>query len=325
MRNNIVSIIMSVYGYESYVRESINSILCQTFKDFEFIIIDDGCKYDLYDIIKSYDDNRIICIKNKNNIGLTKSLNKGIDVAKGKYIARHDAGNISLFNRVETQYNYLEEKNDYFLIGASAILIDGRGNEICKIIANNDFNYIRNNLPKSNLINHSSIMFRNDGNSFYRSKFKYSQDYDFYLRLLSERKKISNIAMVLLKERFTKDSISFSKAGRQDYFARKAREFYFQRLKTGKDNYSSFDASEKSNSDGNKKSVLKNRPIDDHLYYIKNKIRFLIFSKRFVAARKDLKEELGKKFDIKLFLYLILSYMPFTVRILGKIRKIDFR
>ncbi len=325
MKSNIVSIIMSVYGYESYVRESINSILCQTFKDFEFIIIDDGCKYNLYDTIKSYDDNRIIYIKNNSNMGLTKSLNKGINIAKGKYIARHDAGNISLFNRIETQYNYLEKNNDYFLVGSSAILIDDGGNEICKIIVNDDFNYIRKNLPKSNIINHSSIMFRNDGNSFYRSKFKYSQDYDLYLRLLSEGKKISNIPTVLLKEMLTKDSISFSKTSKQNYFAGKAREFYFQRLKTGEDNYSSFNASGISNSDNSQKIFFKNRSINGHLYYNKSKIRFLIFSKRFVVARLELKEELGKKFNIKLFLYLILSYMPFMVSILGKIKKVDFR
>jgi len=81
-----VSVVMSVYGYEEYISGSIESILNQTLKDFEFIIIDDGCDYDLLDMIKKFNDRRIVYIKNSKNIGLTSSLIKGIKKSKGKYI-----------------------------------------------------------------------------------------------------------------------------------------------------------------------------------------------------------------------------------------------
>src|SRR4030065_2631026 len=112
-----VSVVMSVFGYERYINGSIKSILDQTLNDFEFIIIDDGCSYDLYKKIKKFDDDRIVYIKNPENIGLTRSLIKGIEKSKGKYIARHDAGNISLENRLEIQHNFLENNIRYHLIG----------------------------------------------------------------------------------------------------------------------------------------------------------------------------------------------------------------
>ena len=91
-----VTVLMSVYNSEKFLRESINSILEQTFKDFEFLIINDGSTDSSREIILSYNDPRITLFDNKNNIGLTKSLNKGLDLAKGEYIARQDADDISL-------------------------------------------------------------------------------------------------------------------------------------------------------------------------------------------------------------------------------------
>ena len=177
MGNNIVSIVMSVCGYENYIEETIKSVLSQTFEDFEFIIINDDCKYDLGKKLKAFKDDRVWYIKNDRNIGLTKSLLKAINLCRGKYIAIQDAGNISLKHRIETQYNFLENNKDYYLIGSSVILIDKTGEEICKLMANSNLSFIKKNLPKRNCIKHSSIMFRNKGNFFYRSKFKYAQDF----------------------------------------------------------------------------------------------------------------------------------------------------
>ena len=95
-RDPQISVIMSVYNGEEYLPASIESILNQSFSDFEFIIIDDGSTDNTYDIIKKYQqiDSRIISIKNEKNIGLPASLNKGIIISKGEFIARQDVDGI---------------------------------------------------------------------------------------------------------------------------------------------------------------------------------------------------------------------------------------
>jgi len=90
MLNPKVTVLMSIYNGEKYLKEAVDSILNQTFKDFEFLIIDDGSTDRSLEILESYNDPRIIIVQNKKNIGLTRSLNKGLKLAKGKYIARQD-------------------------------------------------------------------------------------------------------------------------------------------------------------------------------------------------------------------------------------------
>ena len=97
-----VSVLMSVYNGERYLREAVESILNQTFTDFEFIIIDDGSTDSSRAILASFDDPRIVLLQNETNIGLTRSLNEGLSLARGKYIARQDADDASLLERLET-------------------------------------------------------------------------------------------------------------------------------------------------------------------------------------------------------------------------------
>ena len=316
-----VSIVMSVFGYEEYVQDSIGSVLKQTFKNIEFIIIDDDCGYDLYKIIREFDDKRIVYIKNKKNMGLTKSLLKGINEATGKYIARQDAGNISLANRINIQYNYLENNKDYYLIGSSVILIDENNQEICKIAANSDLDFIRREMPRHNCINHSTIMFRNMGENIYREKFRYSQDYDFYLNLLSRGIVFGNISDILLKERLMPDSITYAKRNEQRTFENFARDFYFERMKHGgRDNYDLLDSG-KSIDKSEKSAGKKNNSI----YFNRQKAYFLVYSGKLKITREFINGVFKKKFDIKLLLYFLLSYFPFLVRILSKIRKMNLK
>jgi len=100
----LISVIMPVFNGEKYLSLAIESILEQTFTDFEFIIINDGSTDDSEKIILSYQDRRIRYIKNKENLNIGRTLNKGIDLAKGKYIARMDCDDISLPNRFERHF-----------------------------------------------------------------------------------------------------------------------------------------------------------------------------------------------------------------------------
>jgi glycosyltransferase involved in cell wall biosynthesis len=317
-----VSIVMSVYGYHEYIDSSIKSILDQTLDDFEFIIVDDGCNYDLSGIINQFDDERIIYIWNPWNIGLTASLVKAIEKSKGKYIARHDAGNISLKDRIEKQYRFLEENSCFYLAGSSVELIDESGSKICSIIANDDPYYIREKLPLYNCINHSTIMFRNTGDAGYRSKFKYSQDYDFYLNLLSKNLVPVNIRDVLVKERMIKTSITYSKNDEQEFYKKLAQRFYNERIKSDRDSYSLFD---ENDLPGSIKEVVKAESRDAETYfYGMQEAYYLLFSGRTGRARGKITGLLKEKFNLKLFMYLITSFFPFAIKLRNKMKGLEF-
>ena len=105
-----VSVVMSLYNSQKYLREAIESVLCQTLSDFEFIIIDDGSKDDSADIVRSYNDVRIRLISQE-NLGLAAALNRGIQLAKSKLIARMDPDDICFPDRLLKQFEYLQQKH----------------------------------------------------------------------------------------------------------------------------------------------------------------------------------------------------------------------
>jgi glycosyltransferase involved in cell wall biosynthesis len=117
MNEPLVTVLMSVYNGEEYLGEAIESILNQTYKNFEFIIIDDASTDSSAAIISSYNDARIRPVANAQNMRLTASLNKGIDLARGKYIARMDADDVSLPERIEKQVAFMEQHPEVGLCG----------------------------------------------------------------------------------------------------------------------------------------------------------------------------------------------------------------
>ncbi len=124
MKTPLISVIMPVYNGEKYLRKSIECILNQTLKDFEFIIINDGSTDKSEQIIKSYKDQRIIYRKNSKNLNLVKTLNKALKIAKGKYIARMDADDISLPQRFEKETAFLDQNPEYGVVGCYFAVIN---------------------------------------------------------------------------------------------------------------------------------------------------------------------------------------------------------
>ncbi|MGE4511452.1 MAG: glycosyltransferase family 2 protein [Sulfurimonadaceae bacterium] len=118
MNTPMISVVMPVYNGEKYLHEAIKSILRQTYSNFEFIILNDGSTDKTEEIILSYDDLRIRYIKNETNLQIVETLNKGISLAKGKYIARMDADDISLPNRFEKQIHLMEQNPDIGVCGS---------------------------------------------------------------------------------------------------------------------------------------------------------------------------------------------------------------
>ena len=210
----MISIIMSTYKEEeNLLRESIESLLNQTYKDFEFIIILDFPDNNLHKrIIEEYSkiDNRIRFFVNEKNLGLTGSLNRGLSLAKGEYIARMDADDISLPYRLERQLEYIK-KNQYDLIGGITQMIDEDGNSIYSIQkVPTDFNKIKKALRYGQCIAHPTWLGKKevfDCLNGYRN-IPLCEDFDFTLRVVLNGFKISNLNETVLKYRMTKNSIS---------------------------------------------------------------------------------------------------------------------
>lgn len=237
MKNSKVTVLMSVYNGEKYLQEAIDSILGQTFKDFEFLIINDGSTDKTGEILESYNDPRIKIIDNKKNIGLTKSLNKGLRLARGEYIARQDADDISCDNRLEKQIKFLNENLDIAIVGTNYFRINEKGDIIQEIKRQEKDKDIKKYLLNGNQLGHGTIMFRKsciEKVGFYREEFKFAQDYDFVLHF-SEKYKLANIPETLYKWRINTNSVSVSRKIIQDRYANLALRLFIERKKIGYD------------------------------------------------------------------------------------------
>src|SRR3954471_13594365 len=129
-KDPLVSIILPAYNVEKYLGKAIDSILQQTFTDFEFIIIDDGSTDGTEKILKNYSDPRIVYLKHEANMGLVYTLNHCISLARGIYIGRMDGDDISLPDRIQKQFEYLQIKQDVDVLATQVRLIDEDGNAI---------------------------------------------------------------------------------------------------------------------------------------------------------------------------------------------------
>jgi len=126
----LISVVTTIYNCDQYLEESIESVLDQSFKDYEFLIYNDGSTDTSVDIVKKFDDKRIRFIDDTSNIRIPRRRNQIISDAVGKYVAIHDGDDVSLPGRFEKQVEFLEANEDIFCVGGHAIKIDSGGNEI---------------------------------------------------------------------------------------------------------------------------------------------------------------------------------------------------
>ncbi|HHV23598.1 MAG TPA: glycosyltransferase [Methanosarcina sp.] len=203
-----VTVLMSVYNGEKYLKEAVDSILSQTFTDFEFLIIDDASTDKTPEILHSYGDQRIRIVTNEENLGLTKSLNKGLALARGEYIARMDADDISLPERLEVQVKFMESNPEVCVCGSWIEIIGHNAGDIWKYPT--DSNDIQCKHLFECSIAHPSAIFKKDildQNHFrYDPAFKRSQDYELWVRI-STLYPLANIGKVLLKHRIHPSAI----------------------------------------------------------------------------------------------------------------------
>ena len=207
-KSPLITVLMAVYNGEKYLREAIESILTQSYTDFEFLIINDGSSDRTEEIIVSYNDERIRYIKNDKNLKLIASLNKGLDLAKGEYIARMDADDISLPNRLEKQVKFMENNPEVGLLGTCVRTIGLEDNFDIKYMEGHD--QIRLKLLFDNYITHPTVMLRSEilkKNNLKYPDLLHTEDYALWV-LLSNYAKIEILPEILLHYRCHGNNIS---------------------------------------------------------------------------------------------------------------------
>jgi glycosyltransferase involved in cell wall biosynthesis len=226
-----VSVVMSIYKEPlEWIKISIESILKQTYIDFEFIIIND-CpdRYENSELLVTYSnlDSRIRVIENESNIGLTRSLNKGLKFANGKYIARMDADDFSLPDRFEKQYSYMEDNIDCVLLGTCANKINVAGEKIGDLNYPEKHDEIEAGMILKNVMNHPTFFYRksiiDDHSIVYSEDYLYTEDYYFSCTLLLIGR-VHNLQSRLLDYRISSQQIGQSKIEIQDKYANVVRK-----------------------------------------------------------------------------------------------------
>jgi glycosyltransferase involved in cell wall biosynthesis len=212
----VISVVMCVYNGEKYLREAVESILNQTFTDFEFIIIDDGSTDRTEEILDTYTDTRIVRINNLKQSGIAISLNKGVKAARGEYIARMDADDISLPERFQKQVAYLAAHQEIGVLGSNIDIIDENGNKdptyTWHIGLPVDPEVIQWCLLFDNPIKHPTVIIRksllNDVGGYPEDVV--SQDYGLWMRII-KRSKIAILNEVLFLFRWHNSNYSLFK------------------------------------------------------------------------------------------------------------------
>ena len=223
------SVIMSIYNSEKWVKKAIESILSQSEKDFEFLIIDDASIDSSFKIISEYQnlDSRIKIFKNNKNLGLTKNLNKLIKLSSSEFIVRMDADDISMPNRIECQLDLISSQKLDLCFAQTNIILES-GEKLCKKWFPNNILFANKYLPYINLFTHSSLVIKKtvyEENNYYNENFKKAQDWELWNRLIKKNYNFGITKSVLHSWRLhhlgSSLSLSQSSSNNYNYFLTK--------------------------------------------------------------------------------------------------------
>ncbi len=206
-----VSVVLSVFNGEAFLAESIESLLVQSFRDFELIVIDDGSTDRTSEILHGFDDPRVRTLRNRSNLGLTPSLNRGLSEARGEFIARQDADDVSEPDRLQRQLDFFHRNPEVVLAGSWYKEIDESGREIQEVQLPSDPLGLRWALLLYCPFAHSSVMWRKspvqDFVGGYDERLDYATDHEFWNRIAA-RFPVSNVKRPLLRYRVGLPSMS---------------------------------------------------------------------------------------------------------------------
>ena len=302
MNNSIpkISVVMSVYNEEKYLPEAIESILNQTFEDFEFIIVNDGSTDRSLEIIQSYDDDRIVLI-NQENTGLAKALNNGIAISKSDFIARIDADDIAMPERLEKQLAFLSNSPSYIIIGSNAAIIDKDGHFVCDSHLFVTDEEMKGMLPNTPFI-HPSVMFKKK--SFYEAgkypeyMINFAEDVVLINRM-AKLGKFANISENLIQYRI----VPTANSPRDKKISKRLKKILSKAIKHNKISDKNFSYLKTITSNRNSKEMLANY----HLFLAK---KYLWNNYQPKLARSNLIKSLNNNFNFICLFYYLVSFMP---------------
>jgi glycosyltransferase involved in cell wall biosynthesis len=229
--NIFISVIMPYYNSEKFISKAINSILNQTYRNFEFILLDDGSTDRSQNIVNSFVDSRMIKFVNKKNIGHPKSMNKLIDLAKGEYIAIMDSDDISKIDRLKVQLDYMIE-NNLDVCGSSAMMFDNIQNKKIQILEkHDDISFMM--MFGNPIINPSTMSKSNVFKKFKWNESYISADFDVYSRIAQNNYKIGNVKKQLIYSRVhrNQDSLLNYSIGINDSYLISLNHYKFYNIK----------------------------------------------------------------------------------------------
>lgn len=246
----LVSVIMPAHNAEKYIRESINSILQQTYSNYELIIINDGSSDSTEEVIMEFQDERIILVNNSENLGVAKSLNKGLRIANGKYIMRLDSDDLAYPYRMEKQVQYLEKNTSVYVLGGGMLAFGEGIDEYLMIPACNSEQLKIDSLffcP----ISHPSVMFRKsliDEGYFYDFRYEKIEDYELWVRIM-KKYQIAAIEDVLVKYRIHPKQVTQKSSYEMSEYVRELHNRQLERFIDYDDsNWSGFNYTQKTNN-----------------------------------------------------------------------------
>lgn len=231
----LISVIIPAYNAEKYISEAITSILNQTFRYFELIAIDDCSTDNTFRIIKHFSgqDSRVVAVSNTKNLKLAKTLNLGISMARGKYIARMDADDWSFPDRLEKQFTFLEKHRNVGILGGSMVVCDQSLNPTTQRQYQLTNRSIRKRLFFYSPFSHPTIMIRKsilDKSGNYDPDFNPAEDYELYFRI-GQVSKFANLQQVLLKYRVVPHSMTTGGTKKMELMTLNIRKRYFNAYK----------------------------------------------------------------------------------------------
>ncbi|MBK8551317.1 MAG: glycosyltransferase [Ignavibacteria bacterium] len=204
-----ITVLMSVYNDSEYLKYSVRSVLNQTYKDFEFLIIDDGSTDKTEDIIKSHKDSRIV-YKKISHIGLAGALNFGLNNSSGDWIARIDADDLNTANRLKSQVSFINSNPSYNVISGWSVYFKDQHKILFELKTPSEDADVKKFLDLHNPINHSSVIFRKDiilDEGGYNEKFKCYEDFELWFRL-RDKLKFKILPEILVYTRMRNDSMT---------------------------------------------------------------------------------------------------------------------
>jgi glycosyltransferase involved in cell wall biosynthesis len=235
--NPKVSVVMSVFNTEDYLKEALDSILSQTFTDFEFIVINDGSTDRSGDILHHYQSFHDVRLKiySQENCGLVHSLNKGCALARAEYIARMDSDDISFPDRIERQVSFLEQNPRVAVLGGAVILMNSVGKPVDVVRYPEKDPSIKRDLLRYDCLAHPTIVMRKEAfkrAGGYRSSFRHAEDYDLWLRM-AERFELANLPEPVLYHRIHEHQVSYAHIPQQTLSTLAAQTLAKKRKESG--------------------------------------------------------------------------------------------